>query len=70
MFGHLKENNETYVSHLKFAWTVAFYMFMSCCFFLVHGIIPTIKIPKLFNLEAMSRKLRKWDAYSQIRKLK
>ena len=70
MLKHLKENNETYLNHLKFAWVAAFHMLISCCFFLVHGLIPAIPIPKLFNLEAMYRKLKKWDAYSQIRKLK
>jgi hypothetical protein len=67
---HLEENNETYLSHLKFAWTAGFYMFVSSCFFLVHGLIPLIPIPKLFNLSRMSQKVRKWDAYSQIRKLR
>ena len=70
MLGHLRENKETYFSHMKFAWTVAFHMLVSCCFFLAQGLMPLIPIPKLFNLEAMTRKLRKWDAYSQIRKLK
>lgn len=67
---HLEENNETYLSHLKFAWTAGFYMFGCACFFLVHGLIPLIPIPKLFNLSCMSQKVRKWDAYAQIRKLR
>ena len=28
-----EENNETYLSHLKFAWTAAFHMIISSCFF-------------------------------------
>ena len=67
---HLKENNETYLSHLKFAWTAAFHMIISSCFFLIHGLLPLFPIPKEFNLGRMLQKVRKWDAYSQIRKLK
>lgn len=67
---HLKENNETYLTHLKFAWTVGFNMITSSCFFLIHGILPFFPIPKEFNLGRMLQKIRKWDAYSQIRKLK
>tara|TARA_R100001086_G_scaffold226082_1_gene144623 strand:- start:73 stop:282 length:210 start_codon:yes stop_codon:yes gene_type:complete len=67
---HLEENNETYLSHLKFAWTAAFHMIISSCFFLVHGLVPLIPIPKLFNLGRMSQRMRKWDTYTQIRKLR
>jgi hypothetical protein len=67
---HLKENNETYLSHLKFAWTAAFHMIISSCFFLIHGLLPLIPIPKQFNLNRMLQKVRKWDAYAVIRKLK
>ena len=67
---HLKENNETYLSHLKFAWTAACHMIISSCFFLIHGLLPLIPIPKQFNLNRMLQKVRKWDAYAVIRKLK
>jgi len=67
---HLEENNETYLSHLKFAWTAAFHMIISSCFFLAHGLVPLIPIPKLFNLGRMSQRMRKWDTYTQIRKLR
>jgi hypothetical protein len=32
---HLKENNETYFEHLRFAWSVSFILF-------VHGLFPWI----------------------------
>jgi len=67
---HLKNNNETYFSHLVFAWKVAFNMLSSFLCFAIHGLLPFIPIPKMFNLGAMTHKLKKWDAYSQIRKLK
>tara|TARA_A100001391_G_C4915048_1_gene237529 strand:- start:324 stop:533 length:210 start_codon:yes stop_codon:yes gene_type:complete len=67
---HLKENNQTYLKHLRFAWTVAFYMLFSFCFLLVHGAVPFIPTPQLFTIEGISRKMRKWDAYLKLRKLK
>ena len=70
MLGHLRENKETYFSHLVFAWRAAFHMIFSSCCLLIHGLLPFIPTPRLFNISYMARKLRKWDAYSQIRKLK
>jgi len=70
MLGHLKENKETYFNHLVFAWRAAFYMLVSSCFLLIHGLLPIISPPKLFNIENISRKMRKWDAYLKLRKLK
>ena len=67
---HLKENKQSYLDHLKFAWIIAFYMFVSSCFFIIHGVFPFAPIPKKFNLERMLQKIKKWYAYRQIRKLK
>jgi len=67
---HLKENNQTYLNHLKFAWTIAFYMLFSFCFLLIHGAVPLIPTPQLFSIDTISRKMRKWDAYLKLRKLK
>tara|TARA_R100001129_G_scaffold146552_1_gene107830 strand:- start:559 stop:771 length:213 start_codon:yes stop_codon:yes gene_type:complete len=67
---HLKENNQTYLNHLKFAWTAAFYMLFSFCFLLVHGAVPFIPTPELFSIEGVARKMKKWDAYLKLRKLK
>ena len=70
MLGHLRENKETYFNHLAFAWRAAFHMIFSSCCLLVHGLLPFIPTTRLFSISYMARKLRKWDAYSQIRKLK
>ena len=69
MFKHLKQNNQTYLKHFKFAWVVAFNMLFSVCFFLVHGVFPFFPIPTWFNLENMTRKMRKWDARAKVKKI-
>mgnify|MGYP003111546674 CR=1 FL=1 len=70
MTKHLKENNESYLDHLKFSWNVAFHMLLSFCFLFVHGIMPFIPTPRLFSISGMTHKMKKWDAYCKIRKLK
>ena len=69
MIKHLKENNETYFGHLKFAWRAAFHMLVSSFCLLVHGIFPFVSTPQLFNIAAMARKLKKWEIYSLVRKM-
>lgn len=68
-FKHLKENNETYLNHIKFAWSVSFYMLVSVCFLLIHGLLPCLPIPKPFTVEDITRKMKKWDAYRKIKKV-
>tara|TARA_Y100001937_G_C7031646_1_gene290390 strand:+ start:481 stop:705 length:225 start_codon:yes stop_codon:yes gene_type:complete len=70
MIDHLRKNNQSYLNHLKLAWIVAFHMLFSLCFLLVHGVMPFIPIPKLFTIEGMTRKMKKWDSYLKINKLK
>ena len=69
-FEHLENSDQTYLVHLKFAWTVAFYMLFSFCFLLIHGLLPFIPIPKLFNISGMTRKMKKWDNYIIVKKLR
>lgn len=69
MIKHLKENNETYLGHLKFAWTAAFHMLVSSFCLLVHGIFPFISTPQLFNIATMAKKLKRWEIYSLVRKM-
>ena len=57
-FNHLKENNVTYLEHAKFALGICFNMACSCLWFAVHGVVPQIQIPQVFNLEAMSEYLK------------
>jgi len=49
---HLKENNETYFSHLKFAGSLGLNFLYRAIFFLVHGVFPMIQVPKSLNIDA------------------
>ena len=64
---HLKENNETYFSHLKFASCVGLSLVGRGIIFIVHGLLPIIRIPKIFNLEATGKKLIEWNEYTKKR---
>jgi len=52
--GHLKDNNETYISHLKFAGSLGIGFLYRSVFFLVHGFLPMVEIPKHLNLDSTS----------------
>ncbi len=65
---HLKENNETYLSHLKFAATIGLTLMLRGGIFLVHGLLPVCNIPKNLNIEATRDKLDEWNLYSEGRK--
>ena len=45
-------------------------MSFSICFILLNGLIPFLPIPKLFTIENITHKMKKWDAYLKLRKLK
>ena len=64
---HLRENNETYLSHLSFAGRVGLSLIFRGMIFLVHGLLPIIMIPKIFNLEATIKKLSDWEEYTRKR---
>jgi hypothetical protein len=64
---HLKNNNETYVRHLIFAAKVGINFIACGIFFIIHGIIPFIPIPKLFNFETMVHKINEWNDYTMER---
>jgi hypothetical protein len=64
---HLRENNETYFSHLKFAGWVGLSLILRGVIFLVHGILPIIRVPKIFNLEATVEKMSEWEEYTRKR---
>ena len=51
-FDHLKEVDETYISHFKFACKLEQASHIVQRGFLVHGFIPAIEIPENFNLSA------------------
>ena len=65
---HLKENNETYLSHLKFAATIGLTLMLRGGIFLVHGLLPVCEIPKKLNIEDTREKLEDWNRYLEGRK--
>jgi len=67
---HLKENNETYLSHLRFALTIAATLYFRSIIFLLHGLAPFCNIPKQWNLQKTKDDLGRWNAYTIQRKKK
>ena len=64
---HLKENGETYLSHLLFAGKVGVTLLFRGTIFLLHAILPICKIPEAWNLEQTSLKLFRWSEYTNRR---
>ena len=46
MSNHLRENNETYFGHLKFACGVGLSLMIRGIMFLLHGLFPVVDVPK------------------------
>jgi len=67
---HLKENKETYLSHLFFAGKVGLTLIFRGVLFLLHALLPFRDIPKRWNLESTSIKLYRWNEYTIKRKNK
>ena len=65
---HLTENNETYLSHLKFASMVGMTLIIRGIIFIIHGLAPVCQIPKRFNLEDTYNKIKKWNDHAETRK--
>ncbi len=66
--GHLKKNNETYLSHLLFAGKIGLTLIFRGIIFLLHGVLPICKIPEQWNLNNTTIKLQEWNFYT-IRRL-
>tara|TARA_B000000557_G_C20626622_1_gene380448 strand:- start:112 stop:321 length:210 start_codon:yes stop_codon:yes gene_type:complete len=64
---HLKENNESYISHMLFAGKIGIYLSLVSTFFVIHSLFPFVKIPKDYNLEALKRRVDSWNKYSKER---
>tara|TARA_R100001440_G_scaffold62544_3_gene82583 strand:+ start:77 stop:283 length:207 start_codon:yes stop_codon:yes gene_type:complete len=60
-------SKKNYINNLKFSLKVAIYMSFSICFILLNGLIPFSPIPKLFTIEGITHKMKKWDAYLKIK---
>ena len=64
---HLKENNETYLSHMLFASNVALYLSVASICYCVHAALPFVPVPERFTLESIVNKCVKWHNYTVIR---
>jgi hypothetical protein len=67
---HLKNNNETYFSHLLFASKVGLTLIFRGWLFIFHAIFPIGEILERWNLEDTLQKLQEWNEYTKIRNLK
>jgi hypothetical protein len=65
---HLKDNNVTYFSHLKFASIIAITLFLRSFAFFFHAILPIYDIPKRWNLQKTKDDLNRWYAHAIQRK--
>ena len=67
---HLKENNETYISHLTFAARMSIHLFVRSIFFMLHAVLPFIDVPESLNLKNTCKLITKWNDYAEKRKKK
>ena len=67
-FNHLNKNKETYFSHFKFAVSVSLNLFIRSIFFLIHGFVPFVQIPKIFNIDYTLNLFENLKKYTDERK--
>jgi hypothetical protein len=67
---HLKENNETYFSHLKFAGAIGIQLALRGVILILHGLLPVCEVPKSVDLNSTCELLSKWNNYARRRKEK
>jgi len=60
---HLRDNNETYFSHFKFASGVGLTLVFRGVIFLLHAVLPICMIPKRWNLEGTTAQFEAWNTY-------
>lgn len=65
---HLKENNETYLSHLKFAGKIGIHLLLRGVVFIFHALLPICEVPKSLDLKSTSGLFIEWNDYSHRRK--
>jgi hypothetical protein len=61
---HLKNNNETYISHFLFASKVGLTLIFRGWLFMFHAILPMGDMPKRWNLENTLQKVQEWNEYT------
>jgi len=52
---------------LIFAGKVGLYLSVCSTLFLIHSILPFVKIPKPFNLSEINENIKKWSNYAESR---
>ena len=67
---HLKDNNETYLSHLKFAGTIGIQLALRGVIFALHALFPVCEVPKSIDLKSTCRLINEWNTYAVKRKEK
>ena len=67
---HLTENNETYLSHLRFAANMSLQLSLRAFMFMFHALFPFIDVPGSLNLKSTCRLITEWYEYSETRKEK
>jgi len=65
---HLEENNETYISHLIFAYKIAIHLYLCSMFLMIHAVFPFWNQPESFSLDATCKKIKEWNKYAEDRK--
>ena len=65
---HLKENNETYLSHMTFAAKMSIHLFIRSVFFMFHAIFPFFNVPESLNLNNTCKLITKWNNYAETRR--
>ncbi len=65
--GHLKDNNETYWSHFRFAGGMGISLITRGVFNLLHAVLPDLTIPKCLHLKETKKRVDEWNAYADAR---
>jgi len=67
---HLKDNNETYTSHMLFAGRIGLALLFRGLVFIGHAILPVCNIPTRFNLDDTLERVYIWSVHANKRKRK
>jgi len=65
---HLKENGETYLSHLKFAGTIGLQLIFRGVVLVFHGLLPVCEIPKSIDLNNTYELINRQNEYAKRRR--
>jgi hypothetical protein len=65
---HLRKNNETYFSHLKFVSSVGIQLCIRGIILILHGLLPVCEVPKSVDLNNTCELISKWNTYAKSRR--